>query len=72
MNKEEIPNAETIKEIEETRKGIGLYRVANIDELFKDLDGTEEGDKILGEAAMRIRKECKLISKEEFYKIVDM
>ena len=35
-------------------------------------DGTEEGDKILGEAALRIRKECKLISKEEFYKEVNM
>lgn len=37
-----------------------------------DLDGTEEGDRILGEASIRIKKECKLISEEEWYKKVGM
>jgi len=32
-----IPNAETIKAIEEAEQGIGLQEVKNIDELFKEL-----------------------------------
>lgn len=35
-------------------------------------DGTLEGDRILGEAAIKIRKECELISEEEFYREVGM
>ncbi len=34
---EETPNIETRKEIEGTRKGLGLYRVSNIDELFREI-----------------------------------
>ena len=33
-----IPNAETIKTIENIEKGIGLHEVASIDELFKELN----------------------------------
>jgi len=29
-------------------------------------------DRILGEAAKKIREECELISEEEFYKLTDM
>ena len=38
----------------------------------EELDGTIEGDRILGEASLKIRKECELISEDEFYRIVDM
>ena len=72
-----IPNEETIKAIEEAELGIDLHEVSSVEELFKelkeeDLDDTEEGDRILGEASKIIRKECKLISKEEFYKQTEM
>ena len=32
-----IPNAETIKSIENIEKGIDLHEVANVEELFKEL-----------------------------------
>ncbi len=35
-------------------------------------DGTPEGDEILGKAVNKIRKQCKLITEEEFYREVDM
>lgn len=34
----EIPNAETLKAIEDARAGIDLHRVKNEDELFAELD----------------------------------
>lgn len=39
---------------------------------FDYRDDTPEGDRILGEAAAKIRKECALISEEEFYRVVGM
>jgi DNA-damage-inducible protein J len=33
-----IPNAETLKAIEEAEQGIGLHEASSVDELFKELD----------------------------------
>jgi DNA-damage-inducible protein J len=33
-----IPNAETLKAMEEADQGIGLHEVSSVDELFKELD----------------------------------
>ena len=52
---EEELNAETIKEIEETRQGIGLHEVDSVDELFKELEKdeqVEEPDEVVKEKSV--------------------
>ena len=57
--------------IKKTKEAL-IIAVSYLLEQGQYLDNTEEGDRILGEAAKKIREECDLITEEEFYKETEM